>query len=255
MVGVTSLPVSERGTRTAAARVVDAVKVYGSGTTAVRALDRVSAEFATGEFVAIMGPSGSGKSTLLHCLAGLDRLTSGQVFLEDVALGTLNDKAMTLLRRERIGFVFQSFNLVPTLNARENIELPFTLAGRKPDPAWFDQLVASLGIEDRLRHRPAQLSGGQQQRVSMARALITRPALVFADEPTGNLDSRSATELLEQMRATVDELGQTVMMVTHDAHGAGYADRVLFLADGRIVEELLSPTTGSILDTVRKLGD
>jgi putative ABC transport system ATP-binding protein len=238
-----------------AARVVDAVKVYGSGTTAVRALDRVSAEFATGEFVAIMGPSGSGKSTLLHCLAGLDRLTSGQVFLEDVALGTLNDKAMTLLRRERIGFVFQSFNLVPTLNARENIELPFTLAGRKPDPAWFDQLVASLGIEDRLRHRPAQLSGGQQQRVSMARALITRPALVFADEPTGNLDSRSATELLEQMRATVDELGQTVMMVTHDAHGAGYADRVLFLADGRIVEELLSPTTGSILDTVRKLGD
>jgi putative ABC transport system ATP-binding protein len=202
-----------------------------------------------------MGASGSGKSTLLHCLAALDRLTAGQVFIENVDIGTLNDKSLTLLRRERIGFVFQSYNLVPTLSARENILLPLTLAGRRVDSGWFESLVDTLGIGDRLRHRPDELSGGQQQRVAMGRALITRPALVFADEPTGNLDSRSATELLEQMRATVDAMGQTVVMVTHDPRAAGYADRVLFLADGRIIYELRAPTTDSVLDTIRTLGD
>jgi putative ABC transport system ATP-binding protein len=244
---------SER--RTVAARIVDGVKLYGSGATAVRALDGISAAFAAGEFCAIMGPSGSGKSTLLHCMAALDRLTSGQVFIEDVDVQTLKDKALTTLRRERIGFVFQSYNLVPTLNARENILLPLTLAGRRPEPRWFDSLTDRLGIADRLRHRPDELSGGQQQRVAMGRALITRPALVFADEPTGNLDSKSATELLEQMRATVGAMGQTVVMVTHDPRAAGYADRVLFLADGRIVHELRAPTTDSVLDTIRTLGD
>jgi len=238
-----------------AARIVDGVKVYGAGATLVRALDGVTADFASGEFFAVMGPSGSGKSTLLHCLAGLDQLTSGQVLIDDVDLGRLGDKAMTLMRRERVGFVFQSFNLVPTLTAGENIVLPLTLAGRKPEPAWFEALVTSLGIGDRLRHRPSELSGGQQQRVAMGRALITRPALIFADEPTGNLDSRAANDLLEQMRATVDELGQTVVMVTHDAHGASYADRLLFLADGQVVEELHAPDKDTILDTIRKLGD
>jgi putative ABC transport system ATP-binding protein len=238
-----------------AARIVDGVKLYGSGATAVRALDGISAGFAQGEFCAIMGPSGSGKSTLLHCMAALDRLTSGRVFIEDVDVQTLKDKALTTLRRERIGFVFQAYNLVPTLNARENILLPLTLAGRHAEPSWFGSLVDNLGIRDRLGHRPDELSGGQQQRVAMGRALITKPALVFADEPTGNLDSKSATELLEQMRATVDDMGQTVVMVTHDPHAAGYADRVLFLADGRIVHELGGPTTDSVLDTIRTLGD
>jgi putative ABC transport system ATP-binding protein len=238
-----------------AARIVDGVKIYGSGATLVRALDGVTADFASGEFCAVMGPSGSGKSTLLQCLAGLDQLTSGQVLIDDVDLGGLKDKAMTLMRRERVGFVFQSFNLVPTLTAGENILLPLTLAGRQPEREWFQALVTSLGIGDRLRHRPSELSGGQQQRVAMGRALITRPALVFADEPTGNLDSRSANDLLAQMRDTVDQLGQTVVMVTHDAHGASYADRVLFLADGHIVEQLLGPSTDTILETVRKLGD
>ncbi|MFZ2014007.1 MAG: ABC transporter ATP-binding protein [Nocardioides sp.] len=247
--------VEEPGAPGTAARIVDGVKVYGSEATLVRALDGVSADFSNGEFSAVMGPSGSGKSTLLHCLAGLDRLTEGQVLIDDIDLGQLKDKAMTLLRRERVGFVFQSFNLVPTLDARENIVLPLTLAGRKPDRDWFDSLVSTLGIGDRLGHRPSELSGGQQQRVAMGRALVTHPALVFADEPTGNLDSRSATDLLEQMRATVDTLGQTVVMVTHDAHGASYADRVLFLADGKIVRELPAPSTDTILETVRELGD
>ena len=238
-----------------AARIVDGVKVYGSGATTVRALDGVDAEFGAGEFCAVMGPSGSGKSTLLNCLAALDRLTSGQVLIEDVDVGTLNDKALTLLRRERIGFVFQAYNLVPTLNARENILLPLTLAGRHPEPGWFDTLVGRLGIADRLRHRPHEMSGGQQQRVAMGRALVTRPALVFADEPTGNLDSKSANELLEQMRGAVDDMGQTVVMVTHDPHAASFADRVLFLADGRIVHELAAPTTDSVLDTIRALGE
>jgi putative ABC transport system ATP-binding protein len=253
-VEATSSHTVERAPDSVAARIVNGVKIYGTGTTAVRALDGVSAEFPAGEFCAIMGPSGSGKSTLLHCLAALDRLTTGQVLIENVDVGTLNDKALTLLRRERIGFVFQSFNLVPTLNARENILLPLTLAGHRPEPGWMESLVDSLGIADRLRHRPDELSGGQQQRVAMGRALITRPALVFADEPTGNLDSKSATELLELMRATVDDMGQTVVMVTHDARAAGNADRVLFLADGRVVHELSAPTTDSVLDNIRAIG-
>jgi putative ABC transport system ATP-binding protein len=238
-----------------AARLVDAVKVYGSGPTTVRALDGVNADFAVGEFTAIMGPSGSGKSTLLHCLAGLDRLTAGEAFIAGVELSSLTDKAMTQLRRERIGFVFQTFNLIPTLDARENILLPLMLGGRKPEAGWLARLTGSLGLDDRLHHRPAELSGGQQQRVAMARALVTHPSLVFADEPTGNLDSKSATELLDQMRAAVDELEQTVVMVTHDPRAAAYADRVLFLTDGRIVKELLAPTTTTVLDAVGTLGE
>jgi len=237
-----------------AARIIDGVKVYGTGAAAVRALDAISAEFAAGKFTAIMGPSGSGKSTLLHCLAGLDRLTSGQVLLGGVQLGDLSDKAMTLLRRERIGFVFQAFNLVPTLTARENVLLPLTLGGKQPNAAWLTELVRTLGIADRLEHRPAELSGGQQQRVATARALVTRPDLVFADEPTGNLDSKSATELLTQIRRAVDEYHQTVIMVTHDPRAAAYADRVLFLADGRVVRELHDPTADRVLDAIRELG-
>ena len=238
-----------------AARIVRGIKVYGKGATAVRALDSISADFAAGKFTAIMGPSGSGKSTLLHCLAGLDRLTSGQVLLGDTDLGSLNDKAMTLLRRERIGFVFQAFNLVPTLTAGENVVLPLTLGGRNPDRAWVTELTGSLGIADRLAHRPAELSGGQQQRVATARALVTRPDLLFADEPTGNLDSKSATELLTQIRRAVDEYRQSVVMVTHDPRAAAFADRVLFLADGRLVRELLDPTADRVLDAIRDLGD
>ena len=238
-----------------AARIVSGVKVYGKGVTAVRALDAISADFAVGRFTAIMGPSGSGKSTLLHCLAGLDRLTAGQVLIGQVDLGSLDDKAMTLLRRQRIGFVFQAFNLVPTLTARENIVLPLTLGGRRPDQEWLAELSHSLGITDRLGHRPAELSGGQQQRVATARALVTRPDLIFADEPTGNLDSRSATELLTQIRQAVNEYHQSVVMVTHDPRAAAYADRVLFLADGRLVRELLDPTADRVLDAIRELGD
>jgi putative ABC transport system ATP-binding protein len=237
-----------------AARIVAGVKVYGKGATAVRALDAITADFAAGIFTAIMGPSGSGKSTLLHCLAGLDRLTEGRVLVGDVDLGSLGDKAMTLLRRDHIGFVFQAFNLVPTLTARENVVLPLTLGGKKPDQAWVGELASSLGIADRLGHRPAELSGGQQQRVAMARALVTRPDLIFADEPTGNLDSRSATELLTQIRRAVDEYSQTVVMVTHDPRAAAYADRVLFLADGRVVRELLDLTADRVLDAIRELG-
>jgi len=229
------------------------VKVYGRGTTAVRALDGISAEFARGEFTAIMGPSGSGKSTLLHCMAGLDALTSGQVYLGNTDLNSLDDTAITLLRRNRVGFVFQAFNLVPTLTARENIVLPYTLGGRRPDPDWVDQLAHSLGITDRLSHRPSELSGGQQQRVAMARALITKPDLLFADEPTGNLDSKSATELLTQIRSAVDSYSQTVVMVTHDSRAASFADRVVFLADGRLVREVFEPSTESILAAIRTL--
>jgi putative ABC transport system ATP-binding protein len=239
---------------TPAARIISGVKIYGTGAAAVRALDAISAEFASGAFTAIMGPSGSGKSTLLHCLAGLDRLTSGQVLLGDVDLSKLDDKAMTLLRRERIGFVFQAFNLVPTLTARENVILPLMLGGRKPDQSWLAELAGALGIADRLGHRPAELSGGQQQRVATARALVTRPDLIFADEPTGNLDSRSATELLAQIRRAVDEYRQTVVMVTHDPRAAAYADRVLFLADGRVVRDLAAPTADTILDVIREQG-
>lgn len=238
-----------------AASAVDASKVYGSGPTEVRALDDVSVDFEKGRLTAIMGPSGSGKSTLLHCIAGLDTLTSGAVFIGGVDLTTLKDKELTLLRRDRIGFVFQAFNLVPTLSADENICLPLALARRRPDKAWHDTLVSALGIGDRLRHRPSELSGGQQQRVAIARAMLTRPDLIFADEPTGNLDSKAAGELLSMTRTAVDGLGQTVVMVTHDARAASYADRVVFLADGRIVDELAQPTVSGILDTLKRLED
>ncbi|MDY7104494.1 MAG: ABC transporter ATP-binding protein [Actinomycetota bacterium] len=236
-----------------AARATGLVKVYGSGPTEVRALDGVDIEFERGRLTAIMGPSGSGKSTLLHCLAGLDTTTSGAVHIGDTDITTLDDKALTLLRRERIGFVFQSFNLVPTLSAEENITLPVALAGRKADAAWLDEITGALGIRDRLDHRPSELSGGQQQRVAAARAMITRPELIFADEPTGNLDSTSATELLDMIRAAVDDFGQTVVMVTHDPRAASYADRVVFLADGRIVHEIRQPTVDDILDTLKRL--
>jgi putative ABC transport system ATP-binding protein len=239
---------------TTAARAVEATKVYGSGDTAVIALDEVTLHLPTGRFSAIMGPSGSGKSTLVHCLAGLDSLTAGQVFVGDVELGTLSDKELTLLRRSRIGFVFQAFNLVPTLTARENITLPLTLAGHRPDPGWFDEVIATVGLGDRLGHRPSELSGGQQQRVAAARALVSRPAIVFADEPTGNLDSAAGAELLDFLRRAVDEMGQTIVMVTHDPGAAAHADAVVFLADGRIVDHMADPTAERVLDTIKRLG-
>jgi putative ABC transport system ATP-binding protein len=238
-----------------AARIVDAVKVYGRGETAVRALDGITADFLSRQFTAIMGASGSGKSTLLHCLAGLDRLTSGQTFIAGYELGQLNDRQLTLLRREKVGFIFQSLNLVPTLNALDNIVLPLTIAGRKPDPGVLDAVVQMTRLADRLGHRPSELSGGQQQRVAAARALVSRPEIIFADEPTGNLDSKAGGELLGFLRKAVDELGQTIVMVTHDPLAAAHTDRVIFLADGRLVQELSSPTADSILATVRHLGD
>jgi putative ABC transport system ATP-binding protein len=237
-----------------AARAVEATKVYGSGETAVIALDEVTVDLPTGRFTAIMGPSGSGKSTLVHCLAGLDSLTDGRVLVDDVELGTLSDKQLTLLRRTRLGFVFQAFNLVPTLTARENITLPLALAGRRPDPGWFDEVIATVGLGDRLGHRPSELSGGQQQRVAVARALVSRPAIVFADEPTGNLDSRGGAEILEFLRRAVDHMGQTVVMVTHDPVAAAHADAVVFLADGRIVDHMADPTAERVLDTIKRLG-
>ncbi len=238
----------------AAARVYDAVKVYGRGDNAVRALDGVSVEFTTGRFTAIMGPSGSGKSTLLHAAAGLDHLTSGTAFIGDTDITKLDDRKLTTLRRDRIGFVFQAFNLVPTLTAAENIALPARLAGRRPDRAWFTHVVETVGLQSRLKHRPAELSGGQQQRVAVARALVSRPEIVFADEPTGNLDSRAGAEILSFMRTAVRELGQTIVMVTHDPVAAAYADRAVFLADGRIVDDLDAPTADSVLDRIRTLG-
>jgi putative ABC transport system ATP-binding protein len=237
-----------------AARTVHATKVYGHGDTAVRALDDVSVEFPAGRFTAIMGPSGSGKSTLMHCVAGLDVVTSGSVFVGDTELNTLSDKKLTMLRRERIGFVFQSYNLVPTLTAYENITLPIALAGRKPDAEWVDAIVDTLGLRDRLHHRPSELSGGQQQRVAVARALAGRPELVFADEPTGNLDSRTGAELLEFLQMATRAMGQTIVMVTHDPRAATYAESVLFLADGRIVDEMRAPTTQAILDRMKSFG-
>jgi putative ABC transport system ATP-binding protein len=231
------------------------VKTYGSGDTAVRALDGVTVAFAAGEFTAIMGPSGSGKSTLMHCLAGLDTPASGSVRIGGTEISGLGDRALTLLRRRRVGFIFQSFNLLQTLTAEQNIRLPLELAGRKPDPEWWDAVIASLGLADRLRHRPSQLSGGQQQRVACARALITRPDVVFADEPTGNLDSRSGAEVLGFLRASVRELGQTVVMVTHDPVAASYAGRVLFLADGRVSGEMSAPTPQSVLDYLKRNGE
>jgi ABC-type lipoprotein export system ATPase subunit len=239
----------------AAVRATGLAKVYGSGETAVHALAGVDVAFARGEFTAIMGPSGSGKSTLMHCLAGLDTATSGQVFLGDTELTRLRDDELTRLRRDRIGFVFQAFNLLPVLDARENVVLPMQLAGRRPDPAWFDAVIARLGLRERLRHRPSELSGGQQQRVAIARALLPRPDVVFADEPTGNLDSRSGAEVLDLLRSSVRETGQTVVMVTHDPTAASYADRVVLLADGRPAGEVDRPTAASVLEALRGLGD
>ncbi len=224
--------------RPVAASAQDLRKTYGSGDSEVRALDGVSLELHAGEFTAIMGPSGSGKSTLMHCMAALDLPSSGEVRIGDVALSRLRDKALTALRRDQVGFVFQAFNLIPTLSAQENILLPLNLAGRKPDPDWFDKVVAAVGLRDRLGHRPAEMSGGQQQRVACARALVSQPSIVFADEPTGNLDSTSGAEVLSFLRRSVDDFGQTIVMVTHDANAASYCDRVVFLADGKVVDEL-----------------
>jgi putative ABC transport system ATP-binding protein len=247
---VTTTPIS-----TVAAQSVDARKEYGTGDTKVVALDDVSASFPKGEFTAIMGPSGSGKSTLMHCLAGLDRLTSGTVYIAGIDLSGLDDRALTMLRRDQVGFVFQAFNLIPTLSALENITLPMDLGGRPPDQAWLDRVIDTVGLRDRLSHRPSELSGGQQQRVAVARAMASRPQIIFADEPTGNLDSRTGSEILTFMRTAVDELGQTIVMVTHDPGAASYADRVLFLADGRVVDEMRSPTAGLVLDKMKSLGD
>jgi putative ABC transport system ATP-binding protein len=238
----------------ARARVVEATKVYGHGDAAVRALDGVTVDIPPARFTAIMGPSGSGKSTLMHCLAGLDTLTSGTVHLGGDDLGTLSDRDLTVLRRRRVGFVFQAFNLLPTLTAGENIVLPLALDGAPVDRAWLDEVVDAVGLGDRLEHRPSELSGGQQQRVAIARALITRPDVVFADEPTGNLDSRTSAEVLEFLRRAVREMGQTVVMVTHDPVAASYADAVLFLADGRIVGELPDPTPELVLDHLKRIG-
>ena len=237
-----------------AARAIGATKAYGKGESEIRALDSIDVEFHAGQFTAIMGPSGSGKSTLMHALAGLDELTEGQVLIGDVDITTLNDKKLTKLRRDRLGFVFQAFNLVPTLTALENITLPMDLAGRKPDPVWLDLVVSTVGLSERLKHRPSELSGGQQQRVAVARALAGRPDLVFADEPTGNLDSRTGAEILAFMRQAVQDLGQTIVMVTHDPVAASYADRVVFLADGHIVDELQNPTAESVLDRMKSFG-
>ena len=238
----------------AAARAEKAVKIYGAGDAAVHALDGIDVSFAHGAFTAVMGPSGSGKSTLLHCMAGLDALTSGRVFIGDVDLTSLNEKKLTLLRREKVGFIFQAFNLVPTLTAAENVTLPLDIAGKKPDPEWIDKILDSTGLRDRLKHRPSELSGGQQQRVAAARALASRPEIIFADEPTGNLDSRASAELLEFMRKSVHEFERTVVMVTHDAVAAGYADRAVFLADGCVVDEMEGPTADKVLDRMKSLG-
>lgn len=249
MTAVSTIPVDR-----AAARMEQGVKTYGSGDATVRALDGIDIEFEEGRFTAIMGPSGSGKSTLLHCIAGLDSLSGGRVFVGDTELNSLNDKDLTLLRREKVGFVFQAFNLVPTLSARENILLPVLIAGDDHDQAWFDQVVGILGLGDRLTHRPSELSGGQQQRVAAARALVSRPAIVFADEPSGNLDSKAAAELLEFLRRAVTEFGQTIVMVSHDPVAAAYADRVVFLEDGQTSGELFDPTRESVIDEMKKFG-
>jgi putative ABC transport system ATP-binding protein len=241
-------PVSTASTTAYAARCEGATKVYGSGDTQVRALDGVSVGFGRGVFSAIMGPSGSGKSTLMHCMAGLDSLTSGVTFVGDVELTRLGERQLTELRRDRVGFVFQAFNLVPTLNALENITLPLMLAGRKPDKSWLDGVIQAVGLADRLKHRPTELSGGQQQRVAVARALASRPEIIFADEPTGNLDSTASGEILAFMRRATSELGQTIVMVTHDPAAASYSSRVVFLADGQVVGELLDPTPQHVLD-------
>jgi putative ABC transport system ATP-binding protein len=239
----------------AAAAAIDATKIYGSGENEVRAIDGVTVSFQSGQFTAIMGPSGSGKSTLMHCVAGLDSLTSGRVLIGDTDLSQLKEKQLTQLRRDKVGFIFQAFNLVPTLSALENITLPMALAGRKPDQAWLDHVVKTVGLGDRLSHRPSELSGGQQQRVAVARALAAKPAIIFADEPTGNLDSRKGAEILDFMRLAVRELGQTIVMVTHDAVAASYANRVVFLADGHIVDDMNDPTSAKVLERLGRFGD
>jgi len=238
-----------------AARTEDAVKVYGRGQTEVRALDGVTVDFAAGRYTAIMGPSGSGKSTLLHCAAGLDSLTSGRAFIGDADLSKLGDQQLTILRRDHVGFVFQAYNLVPTINAAQNITLPLLLAGRKGDQEWISKVIDILGIGDRLEHRPSELSGGQQQRVAVARALASQPEIIFADEPTGNLDSRASNEVLTFMRRAVDEMHQTIVMVTHDPTAASYADRIVFLADGRVVDEMLEPTAERVLERLKRFGE
>ena len=237
------------------ARAIELVKVYGTGDTAVRALDGVTVDLPGGHFTAIMGPSGSGKSTLMHCVAGLDTVTSGRVFIGDVELSTLSDKDLTVLRREQIGFVFQAFNLIPTLTALENITLPIALAGRSPDQDWLDTVIDTVGLADRLTHRPSELSGGQQQRVAVARALASRPQIIFADEPTGNLDSHASGEILTFMHKAVEDLDQSIVMVTHDPIAAAYAGTALFLQDGRIVDTMAGPTQEKVLDRLKALGD
>lgn len=229
--------------------------MYGSGDSEVRALDGIDVSFEKGKFTAIMGPSGSGKSTLMHCIAGLDSLTSGSVFIGDTNLSSLSDKQLTELRREKVGFVFQAFNLIPTLNAYENITLPLTLGKKKGDSAWIDRVIDTISLRDRLDHRPSELSGGQQQRVAIARALASQPDIIFADEPTGNLDSKTGSEVLAFMRRAVSDLGQTIVMVTHDAVAASYADRIVFLADGRVAGEMFSPTAQKVLDYLKRLGE
>jgi putative ABC transport system ATP-binding protein len=236
-----------------AARAEDLRKVYGEGDAAVEALRGITVEFGSGRFTAIMGASGSGKSTLLHCMAGLDTPTSGHVFIGDVDITTLSEKHLTQLRRDKVGFVFQAFNLIPTLTAKENVTLPLDIAGRDVDEPWFDSVVDTVGLRDRLDHRPAELSGGQQQRVAAARALVSRPEIVFADEPTGNLDSKAGAELLAFLRGAVDDHGQSIVMVTHDANAASYADRIVFLADGLVVDEMLEPNTEKILDRLKAM--
>ena len=250
---MTSATTSPAPASVAVARAVDARKIYGQGDTEVRALDGVTVDFSAGHFTAIMGPSGSGKSTLMHCCAALDTPTSGEVRIGDQQLGSLGDKALTRLRRDQIGFVFQSFNLVPTLTAEENILLPLSIARRKPDQEWYDGVLDAVAIRDRLGHRPNQLSGGQQQRVAVARALASRPAIVFADEPTGNLDSQSGAEVLGLLRRTVDEFGQTIVMVTHDPVAAAHTDRIVFLGDGRVVGEMREPTRERVLEQMAAL--
>ena len=238
-----------------AARAESASKIYGSGENEIKALDNVSVSFERGKFSAIMGPSGSGKSTLMHCIAGLDALTEGNVFIGDTDLSQLNDKEITKLRREKIGFIFQSFNLIPTLNAYENITLPLTLGKKSGDDAWIKQVIDTISLKDRLDHRPSELSGGQQQRVAVARALATQPEIIFADEPTGNLDSKSGSDILKFMRRAVTDLKQTIVMVTHDAVSASYADRIVFLADGHVAGEMFEPTPEKVLDYLKHLGE
>ncbi|MFM8481909.1 MAG: ABC transporter ATP-binding protein [Actinomycetota bacterium] len=239
---------------TVAAQAVDAYKIYGSDDSEVRALDGVTVSFELGKFTAIMGPSGSGKSTLMHCLAGLDGLTAGTVIIGDTDLAQLDDKALTKLRREKVGFIFQAYNLIPTLTALENITLPMDLGGQNIDKEWLDTVIDAMGLRNRLHHRPSELSGGQQQRVAVARALASKPQIIFADEPTGNLDSRTGAEILRFMKQAVSDLGQTIVMVTHDPVAAAYADRVVFLGDGKVVDELIDPTAAEVLDRMKRLG-